>query len=59
MKIIGMRTRLDYARIYYRMSTYLQVLTCIVSQINWLSLHNEVYVMMKNNTNVVALCEIL
>ena len=28
-----MRTRLDYARIYYRMSTYLQALTCLLSQV--------------------------
>ena len=33
MDIIGMRTRLDYGRIYYRMSTYLQAVTCLLSQI--------------------------
>jgi hypothetical protein len=31
MDIIGMRTRFDYARIYYRMSTYLQAVTCLLS----------------------------
>ena len=33
MNIIGMRTRFNYARIYYRMSTYLQALTRIVSKV--------------------------
>jgi hypothetical protein len=28
-----MRTRLYYARIYYRMSTYLQAVTCLLLQI--------------------------
>jgi len=40
------------------MSTYLQVYRIKSprhSLFNWLSLQNEVYVMKKNNTNVVAL----